>query len=240
MYSERDIQNHDKLSAEAERSSLRRRDEKLNADSEATSSCVKSANSSSSVCTDVELFSMKVNLKVFCTLCLCVILCDSSKASENLTFILKEIVILSSVVIIVCCASAMKIKESVEQMASDLFKKCEVPEELSVTFGSEAALDDDSVGRSRYERFYCVHINCMRENRSRRRRSREPSRLPLKKLSDVFTKRRKLRRLTREYISNNIPKSSKIHCYTRAHVLNDVHNLVPRPSAVLRTCSTKS
>ena len=36
----------------------------------------------------VKLFSM--NVKVFCILCLCIVLCDTSKASENLTFILKQ------------------------------------------------------------------------------------------------------------------------------------------------------
>ena len=40
----------------------------------------------------------------------------------------------------------------------------------------------------------------------------------LKEISRVFKKRRKLRRLTGENISKNIPKSSKIHDY----VLRDV------------------
>ena len=31
------------------------------------------------------MFSMNVNLKMFCILCLCIILCNTSKASENLT-----------------------------------------------------------------------------------------------------------------------------------------------------------
>ena len=49
----------------------------------------------------VELFSVKVNLKVFCILFLCIILCDTSKASENLTFISKQSLILSSVVVLI-------------------------------------------------------------------------------------------------------------------------------------------
>ena len=62
----------------------------------------------------VELFSVKVNLKVFCILCLCIILCDTSKASENLTFILKQSLIRSSVVVVIhiCVVCAMKMKES--------------------------------------------------------------------------------------------------------------------------------
>ena len=73
MYLKPDIQNLDNLRAEPE-SSLRRRDEKLNADSEGTSSRVSHSmkdGSSSNVCTYfVELSTMKVNLKVFCTLLL--------------------------------------------------------------------------------------------------------------------------------------------------------------------------
>ena len=56
---------------------------------------------------------------MFCILCLCIILCNTSKASENQTFVLK--VFLSSVFILsslsVVC---MKIKDSVEQIALDV------------------------------------------------------------------------------------------------------------------------
>ena len=47
----------------------------------------------------VKLLSMNVNLNMFCILCLCIILCDTSKASENLTFVLKQSLILSSVLL---------------------------------------------------------------------------------------------------------------------------------------------
>ena len=60
------------------------------------------------------------------------------------------------VLIVVC---AMKIKDSLEQMTLDLFQNCDVPEEVSVTFDPEIDLDDDAVGRSRYERFYSVRSN---------------------------------------------------------------------------------
>ena len=65
-----------------------------------------------------------LHLKTFCILCLCIILCDTSKASENLTFVLKQSLILSSVfvVIIICCLGAMKIKDSVEEITLDLFQ----------------------------------------------------------------------------------------------------------------------
>ena len=118
---------------------------------------------------------MNVKLKMFCILCLvlsclvilCIILCgDTSKASENLAFALKQCLILSSVfvVIIICCLGAMKIKDSVEQITLDLFQNCDVPEEVSVTFDPEVDLSDDAVGRSRYERIYSVHSRYAREN----------------------------------------------------------------------------
>ena len=100
---------------------------------------------------------MNIYLKMFCILCIC----DTSKASENLTFVLKQSLILSSdfVVIIICCLGVMKTKDSVEQMTLDLFQNCDVLEEVSVTFDTEIDLDDDAVGRSRYERFYSVRSN---------------------------------------------------------------------------------
>ena len=131
MSSQPDIQNFNNLRPEPERNSLRRRDKKLNADSEATSPRVSRSMkdaSSSNVCTDL--------VELFCTLCICIILCDTSKASENLTFILKRSLILSSVfvIIIICCLGAMKIKGSIEQMALYLFQNCDVREEVRGSF----------------------------------------------------------------------------------------------------------
>ena len=66
----------------------------------------KRSHSTCNVCTDyVELFSsVNVNLKMFCILCLlilCIILCSTSKASGNLTFVLKQSLILSSVSVVI-------------------------------------------------------------------------------------------------------------------------------------------
>ena len=105
----------------------------------------------------------------------------------------------------------------------NLFQNCDVPEEVSGTFDPEIDFEDDAVShrlsyarRSRYERFYSVlSIYQLGERKS------EPSMTftrALKEISRVFKKRRKLRRLTGENISKNIPKSSKIHDY----VLRDV------------------
>ena len=50
---------------------------------------------------------------LYCLIILFIIICDTSKASENLTFVLKQSLILSSgfVVIIICCLGAMEIED---------------------------------------------------------------------------------------------------------------------------------
>ena len=58
-------------------------------------------------------------------------------------------------------------QDSVEQISLlDLLKQIDVPEEVSVASDPEVDLNDDAVGRSRYERFYSVHSNYARENLS--------------------------------------------------------------------------
>ena len=66
----------------------------------------------------------------------------------------------------------MKIKDSVEEMALDLFQNCDVAEEVSVTFDPEVDLNDDAFGRSAYK-FYSVRSNYVRENLSFQRCSQE-------------------------------------------------------------------
>ena len=81
-----------------------------------------------------------------------------------------------------------------------------------------------TVGRSCFAQFYCIPINVyVKENRSPPRRSREPSHVPLNYLSRILNKSRKSRRLIQEYISKNVPKSSKVHDYTRAYVLHNAN-----------------
>ena len=48
----------------------------------------------------LKIKNQKCNIYFF-ILCLCIIFCDTRKASENLTFILKQSIILSSVCVIV-------------------------------------------------------------------------------------------------------------------------------------------
>ena len=64
------------------------------------------------------------------------------------TFVLKQSLILLSVfaVIIICCLAAMKIKDFIEQITLDIFQNCD----------AEVGLNDNAIGRSRYERFYSV------------------------------------------------------------------------------------
>ena len=129
MYSEPESQKLDNLKSEPDRS-LRRRSENLIAIS------LPVTKSNKIVCTHY--------VKVFCILCLCIILFDTSKASENLTFILKQSLILSSfcVGIIICCLGAMKIEGSIEEMISNLFQNCDVYfEDVNVNCDREHVLN---------------------------------------------------------------------------------------------------
>ena len=65
--------------------------------------------------------------------------------------------------------------------------------------------------RSRYAKFLCLH-RCVRDN-ARVPRDREPSRVPVKQLTRLLHKSRKIRKLVRKYIAKNVPKSSRIHCF---------------------------
>ena len=117
---------------------------------------------------------------MFCILSLCIILCATSKASEYLNFVLKQILILSSVL---CC------------------------------------------------HHYLLSADNATENSSKTFARAQSSGVPLNKLSHM-----KLRWLTWEQNSKNIPKSSKIHDYIRrAHVLHDVSNAFHE-----RTCKHES
>ena len=44
----------------------------------------------------------------------------------------------------------MKMKQSAQQIALDLFQNCDFPEELSEPFDAEVVLNDNAIGRSRY------------------------------------------------------------------------------------------
>ena len=57
-----------------------------------------------------------------CILCLCIILCDTRKASESVTFIGKESLILSSVCVII--VTRRPISDSHKDMMSFKNKKC--------------------------------------------------------------------------------------------------------------------
>ena len=65
--------------------------------------------------------------------------------------------------------------------------------------------------RSRYAEF--IHCHCVKASCHTVRRDREPSRIPVKRLTRVFKKSRKIRRLVKKHIIKNIPRSSRIHIY---------------------------
>ena len=101
-------------------------------------------------------------VKVFCILCLCIILFDTSKASENLTFSPKQSLILLSfctcVSIIICCLAAKKIEGSIEEMISHIFQNYVYFENVNVNCDAEHVLNGNR--RSRYEQFHFIYSNC--------------------------------------------------------------------------------
>ena len=72
--------------------------------------------------------------------------------------------------------------------------------------------------RSRYGKFICQKsvLTVLHIRRHVAQREREPSRIPAKELSRLFKKYRKLRKLIRKHIKNNVPRSSRIHCFACA------------------------
>ena len=159
---------------------------------------------------------------MFCILCLCIILCDISKASENLTFVLKQsfcqVFLFSSL-------SGCHIKDRRTNYVR-FISKLWCAWGISVTFDAEVDLNDNFVGRSHYKQFYSVCSSYATENLSLRRRSREPSRV------ECLWTNFHVWSLTGQHIS----KSSKIHDYNRrAHILHDVNNAFRE-----RTCKHES
>ena len=92
-------------------------------------------------------------VKVSCILCLCIILLDTSKASGNLTFILKSLILSGfCVCIIICCLGAMKIEGSIEEMISNLCSNFDLYfEDVNANCDPEYVLNGNR--RSRYEQF---------------------------------------------------------------------------------------
>ena len=65
--------------------------------------------------------------------------------------------------------------------------------------------------RSRYAEF--IHRNCVKSSCHTVRHDREPSRIPVKRLTRVLQKSRKIRRLVKKHIIKNVPRSSGINIY---------------------------
>ena len=111
----------------------------------------------------------------------------------------------------VCC-SILYFAISLMQAFMDVFLDCNIldkAEELSVVLNSD--IDKNNYVsikdlRSRYDKFvighYCVHI-----------RNREPSRIPVKRITRVLNKSRNIRCLLRSYIRREVPLSSRMHRY---------------------------
>ena len=68
--------------------------------------------------------------------------------------------------------------------------------------------------RSRYAEF--IYSHCVKSSCHTVRRDREPSRIPVKRLTRVLQKSRKIRRLVKKHITKNVPRSSGIHITCRS------------------------
>ena len=124
---------------------------------------------------------MNVNLKMFCILCLCIILCDTSK-SQKIWLFLNKVSFCQVFLVWV----PWRTKPLWNKSTLDLFQNFDVPEEISVNFDPEEDLNDNAV-RSNYARESIIL-------------PRRTSDVPLKELSRV-----KLRRLTQEHIFKEYP-----------------------------------
>lgn len=98
-------------------------------------------------------------------------------------------------------------------MLSDcnLFEKAEKLSVDANVIDNKSSLSKEECIRSRYAKFLaseCVIRPCAVPHRDR-----EPSRIPIKQLTRVMNKSRKVRKVIRKYIAKNVPMSSKIHCH---------------------------
>ena len=77
--------------------------------------------------------------------------------------------------------------------------------------------------RSRYDKFvvghYCVRV-----------RDREPSRIPVKKITNIPNKSRNIRCLLRSYIRREVPRSSQVHKYVTTNNINSRFTIAHRKS----------
>ena len=94
-----------------------------------------------------------------------------------------------------------------DMAACATFQNCDSLQDIT----AEVAITDV---RSSYENF-CVSVTKHRNHQ--RVRSREPSRIPQKKLARIFGKSRNVRQLARKTIMKNFSQTSNIHHYTKAY-----------------------
>ena len=90
--------------------------------------------------------------------------------------------------------------------------------------------------RSRYEKFVYfgrhtrTHVACAESRfflckvRAVPVRDREPSRIPVKKITSILHKSRKVRRMLRTYIKKNVPRSSRMHIFTNKGRAHDIRS----------------
>ena len=188
------------------RTSRRVKHENLNAHGEAATRSLKQM---------VEL----VDVKVVCIVLVCLVFSNTSKDAEDLMSVTQN-----GIICVSFCAFKIGVSSFLELAGKMLSLLRNVTGEEEVTINEEIMAKEENmveeqveVGRSRFDQFHCVCREAFAKGSRIRRRSREPSRVPINDLSRVLKKSRTKRRFVRMYISKNIPKSSKVHHYTRVY-----------------------
>lgn len=89
--------------------------------------------------------------------------------------------------------------------------------------------------RPRYAKFaYCKSV------KGHHQRNREPSRIPVKRLSQGLHKSRYIRKFVQKYVKKNIPNSSAMHLFTSLSELHRMlHYIYVRPRSAVKKRSTK-
>ena len=184
----------------------------------------------------VELF----DLKVVCIVLLCFMLSNISKDPIDLISAKQNDI----TCLLFCAFIGICLLESVLGKMLPLFQNVED----EVMFNKDMSKEEDmveeqiEVGRSRFDQFHRVCHEEAFAKGSRRQRSREPSRVPVNELARVLKKSRAKRRFVRTYISKSIPKSSKVHRYTRIYKVHPtaVRERTRKPSNEKQSCTKKS
>lgn len=166
----------------------------------------------------IELMNTKINL-IFLFIALLLIILFNKWIILDTVFSVYNVMILASVY-----ATFLGVNFCINLLMSstqDAFDECDIFDkaiQLSVIVHDNNEPISIKNCRSRYEKF--VHLSRHTRTRAVRIRDREPSRIPLRKITSILHKSRNVRRMLPKYIKKNIPSSSRMHIFvskSRAH-----------------------